>query len=88
VTASTLGPVSPDALAPPDARLRREMLRVELEALGLAPEEEAAEPADGPADAADAVAGSPGRPDGPGSGADTLDTPEDAPPSPDTPDPA
>jgi hypothetical protein len=44
--ATQLGPTSSDALAPPDARLRREMLRVQLEAMGLAPNEEAPEVAD------------------------------------------
>ena len=39
ISPDALGPTSPDALAPPDARLRLEMIRMELEALGLAPDD-------------------------------------------------
>ncbi len=53
-------PPSPDALAPPDGRVRREMLRMELAAIGLElPEDEVADP-DEDADAGgDGASGSP-----------------------------
>jgi hypothetical protein len=45
-------PPSPDALAPPDARVRREMLRMELAAIGLELHEDADADADADADVA------------------------------------
>jgi hypothetical protein len=55
VALGVLGPASPDAVAPPDARLRREMLLVQLEALGIAPETDAAPEAPGIAPETDAA---------------------------------
>ena len=79
--AAALGPPSADALAPPDARLQLEMLRIELEGLGLAP---------GPAAPGDATEGaSPPTADGrPAPDAPDATDIRPAPDAPDAPDAA
>jgi hypothetical protein len=84
VAPEVLGTSGPDALAPPDARVRREMRRLELEALGFvavdanatAEEPAAPEPAHALADEAPEAGGLPT--DASAAGAPAADGPPDA----------